>query len=108
MNAVFSLWRPRPRTMHDIAHEVCDRHGLTWDELTGARRRRREAWPRQEAMALMYDTGRFSLGQIGRVMGGRHHTTVLLGIRAHRARNSVPLHILLTLSSLPQPPLSGV
>jgi chromosomal replication initiation ATPase DnaA len=79
--------RPAPSdTKRTILLAVAIRHGLTIEELTGPGQFREVAWPRQEAMWLMYKTGRYSLPQIGRYLGGRDHTTVLYGIRRHQAR----------------------
>ena len=79
------VW-PHRRSMREIAADVAARHGLTLDELKSPQRARRIAWPRQEAMKEIYDTGRFSLPQIGGFFGGRDHTTVLHAIRAHAKR----------------------
>jgi chromosomal replication initiation ATPase DnaA len=40
---------------------------------------------RQDFMRAAYDAG-FSLSEIGKVLGGRDHTTILHGIRQARAR----------------------
>ena len=88
-----SLWRGfvalrRGPAMAQIAAEVALRHGLTVEQLKGPCRLRQVAWPRHEAMARMRaETGR-SLPAIGRFLGGRHHTTVLAGVRAHQAREA--------------------
>lgn len=79
----------RPR-MTVIARRVADKWGIAPDELRGAVRSRRVAWPRHEAMYEMYATGLFSLPQIGRFLGGRDHTTVLHGCRKHAERNGLP------------------
>lgn len=79
-----SLWKgeiePPPR-MARIAQEIADRHGLTMADMNGDDRSRSVAWARQEAMAAIYATGRFSMPQIGRFFGWRDHTTVLHAIR---------------------------
>lgn len=86
---VLSLFRglietdPKPLTMKAIAEEVCERYGLTLEELKGPGTYRRVARPRQEAYAIMYATGRYSYPQIGRFFGGRDHTAVYYGIRRH-------------------------
>lgn len=56
--------------------------------LLGVGRSRDIAWPRQEAYALAWDTGRYSMAQIGRYFGDRDHTTVLHGIRRHKERQA--------------------
>lgn len=93
---VLSLWRGavtvrRGPTMASIAAEVAIKHGLTVADLQSRRLGFRFAHPRQEAMALMRLAGK-STTQIGRFLGGRDHTTVLHGCRAHRARSlNVPV-----------------
>lgn len=74
----------RPLSMERIALDVALEHGITLAELTGPARHRRQAWPRQEAMARMHEAG-YSLSQIARFLD-RDHTTILHGVRAHKAR----------------------
>jgi chromosomal replication initiation ATPase DnaA len=79
-------------TMAAITAIVAARHGLTVEELREPGRSRYVAYPRQEAMWMMRQVKtangehRFSLPQIGRYLGGRDHTTVLHGVKAHEAR----------------------
>lgn len=75
------------RPMAEIAAQVCaaDWCGLLINDLRGRDRRRRVTQARQRAMRLMHEAG-WSLPQIGWYLGGRHHVTVLGGIRADRAR----------------------
>lgn len=77
------------RSMRGILSDVSWRHGVPVDALRGPDRRRWAVYPRQEAMYLMYKTGRFSLPQIGIFLGDRDHTTVLHGIRAHAKRKGL-------------------
>jgi chromosomal replication initiator protein len=51
--------------------------GLTPEELVGRGRSRDVALPRQVAMYLMREEGNSSLPQIGELLGGRDHTTVM-------------------------------
>lgn len=76
-----------PPSMRDISKAVAERHGLTLDDLRSPRRYRRIAHPRQEAMALIYATGRFSMPQVARFFRKIDHTTVLHAVRAHKARS---------------------
>ena len=76
----------RRRTMREIAAEVCARHGITLAELTGPSRCRRFAHPRQEFMALAYKLEHTTTPMIGRFLGGRDHSTICLGIKAHNRR----------------------
>jgi chromosomal replication initiator protein len=82
----FWIEPPTRPTMREIAGLIAERHGLRLDELTGPAKPYRISHPRQEAYALIYATGRFSLPQIGRFFGNRDHTTVYYGIRAYEDR----------------------
>lgn len=90
---LLSLWRgviiirrPDPRNMATITADVAALHHLTVEDLKGQQRVRSIAHPRQQAMAEMYATGCCSYPQIGMFLGGRDHTTVLHGKRAHERR----------------------
>lgn len=74
------------RSLKSMALDVCHRHKISLAGLRGAARTRPIAWPRQEFMWEAYQTGRYSLGQIGLYLGDRDHTTILHGVRAHAAR----------------------
>ena len=81
--------RPQPtrREAKPIIHEVADQHGLFYADLIGPSRERHIAWPRQEAMwRIRQACPHISLPGIGRLLGGRDHTTILHGIRAHEKR----------------------
>ena len=69
-----------------IMHQVANDYGLLVKDLRGPRRDRRVAWPRQHAMYRMYVERNLSLPTIGRLLGGRDHTTVLHGVRQHKKR----------------------
>ena len=74
--------------MAGILAEVACKHRVSVKELLGRGRRPYVAWPRQEAMWRIRQTGRYSLPQIGAFLGGRNHTTVIRGVRAHERRMS--------------------
>jgi chromosomal replication initiator protein len=69
-----------------IVAEVAEKHGLTVADLKGPSQRHAIAHPRQEAMWRLYMTGRYSYPAIGRLLGGRDHSTVMLGARKHDAK----------------------
>lgn len=86
-----------PPTLPEVALQVAAKHGLTVADLRaphgGPGSKRYEfSRPRQEAYwqawRVMRPDGarRYSLNDIGRYFGGRDHTTVLWGVRAHAAR----------------------
>lgn len=84
---------PEPRSdpgMREISTIVATRYGLTLEALRGPSRKRDLAHPRQEAFYEIYKTGLFSLPQIGAWFGGRDHTTVYHGCRAHAERHCLP------------------
>lgn len=89
---LLSLWKgavPRevqPRSMREILLDVAALSGVSVQDLKSQKRCRDVVIPRQQAMAEMYATGRCSMPMIGSFLGGRDHTTILHGIRAHRKR----------------------
>ena len=68
---------PDQMTPERIVAAVTDRFGIKSDALCGKRRTRNVALPRQVAMYLMRQLTDLSLVEIGRLFGGRDHTTVL-------------------------------
>lgn len=75
--------------MREILADVAAHRGFTVEELRGSSRR----WPlvhaRWAAMYLMYETGRWTLPQIGGFFR-KDHTTVLHGIRKHAELHGLP------------------
>ena len=80
------LRAPAIPQIKDVILEVCDRRNVTYAEMLSQRRHREIVWPRQEAMYECARRTGASLPQIGWALGGRDHTTVLHGIRAHKQR----------------------
>lgn len=75
------------KSARSVIKEVAERHGLTFEDMKSPARYRRLAWPRQEAYFEAYIQCRhISLPEIGRICGGRDHTTVRTGIINHAAR----------------------
>lgn len=76
------------QTVANILREVALEHGLTVAALIGQGRSRHIAWPRQEAYYKAFtECPHLSYPEIARRIGGRDHTTVLHGVRAHCERN---------------------
>lgn len=69
-----------------ILQQVAEKHAVPVHEITGARRTKRVAYARQEVMYRARKETRLSTPQIGTLLGGRDHTTVIYGVRAHAAR----------------------
>jgi chromosomal replication initiator protein len=63
---------------------IADRAGLKLSDLTGRDRTRRTTIPRAELATAMHRNG-MSLPVIGRLLGGRDHTTILHLVRRHEA-----------------------
>jgi phage tail sheath protein FI len=71
----------RMGTITLIFSEVGRLYGVKLPQMFGPRRYRSIAWPRQVACYLASELTEASLPQIGRVCGGRDHTTILHAIR---------------------------
>ncbi len=63
-----------------ILRAVAQEFNITVSELTGPRRTRRVSAPRQAAMYLLRELAQLSFPQIGELLGGRDHTTVMHGV----------------------------
>ncbi len=61
----------------DVVRKVAESFGLTIEKILGRDRSREVALPRQIAMYLLREEANISLPQIGEVLGGRDHTTVM-------------------------------
>ena len=69
-----------------IAEEVCLKHRITWTELHSKQRQPRIVACRHEVFYRLKKEVALSLPEIGRLVGGRDHTTVLWGVRMHEQR----------------------
>ena len=69
--------------MHELIREVAATHNISTEYLIGHTRRAGVAWARFEIM----HRARLELGMsyklIGRVLGGRDHTTIMYGVRRY-------------------------
>ena len=70
----------------EVIRVVAQAHGVTVDEIKGACRVRKFAWPRQLAAYLCRDMTDHSYPEIGRAFGDRDHTTILFAYRKISAR----------------------
>ena len=68
-------------TMDSILRAVADKFNMQPQQLKQKSNTRQIAYPRQIAMYLMKDLTQASLPEIGRVFGGKHHTTVLHSVQ---------------------------
>ncbi len=79
----------RKITIDDIQRKVADYYNLRLADLLSSRRSRTIARPRQIAMYLSKMLTTRSLPEIGRMFGGRDHTTVIHAVkRVEDLRNS--------------------
>lgn len=76
----------RTKPAQDIIREVAENHGLTVPDLLSPSRRRKYAWPRQEAMLRMREETELSYTQIARLLRRDCHTSVIWGEKAARQR----------------------
>lgn len=63
----------------EIVRVVAKNFGLNYDRMLSRDRSRQVAVPRQIAMYLLREEANLSLPQIGDVLGGRDHTTIMYG-----------------------------
>lgn len=83
--------RPVHRTTgREIMLEFAQRYSLRVADLVGRSRVRKLAHIRQACMSDMRERTKLSSTQIGLLLGGRDHGTVLYGVKAHKARIGVP------------------
>lgn len=74
------------RKLRLILAAVAFKHGVSVNDLKAKRRDKIAARARHEAMWRVKKKTLFSFPKIGRVFGGRDHTTVLHGVRKHEER----------------------
>ncbi|MEO8098922.1 MAG: chromosomal replication initiator protein DnaA [Acidobacteriota bacterium] len=68
-------------TMESVLRAVADKFNTTPAQIKQKSNARLVAYPRQIAMYLIKDLTRASLPEIGRMFGGKHHTTVLHSVQ---------------------------
>ncbi|TAK31339.1 MAG: chromosomal replication initiator protein DnaA [Chloroflexota bacterium] len=76
---MFSTGRRRILNPQIILQAVARYYSVRLEDLRGSRRHHEVALPRQVAMYLIREETNTSLGEIGQVLGGRDHTTILHG-----------------------------
>ena len=68
-------------TMESVLRAVAEKFSMQPQQLKQKSNTRQITYPRQIAMYLMKDLTQASLPEIGRVFGGKHHTTVLHSVQ---------------------------
>lgn len=77
-------------TAADVIREVAIKHRIPVAAILGQCRRREYSVPRQEAMFRIYtECLHMSYPATGKRLGGRDHTTVIHGVKAHCQRNGI-------------------
>lgn len=80
---------PRRLTKHIIAEVLENFPGVTWDDVKGKHRTLDVIYPRQLCMHAVHEQRKdLSYPQIGKLFGGRDHTTALHSIRKIQAMTS--------------------
>ena len=75
----------------EIIRQVCKKHGVSRDALTGPARRKPIMAARHEAaFRIVLELG-LSSPQAGRMLGGRDHTTILSSVRRHAASSPMAM-----------------
>ena len=64
-----------------IIEAIASHEGIDVDDLLGQKRSANIAVPRQLVMYLLRTYNEISLPQIGELLGGRDHTTIMYGIK---------------------------
>jgi chromosomal replication initiator protein len=90
--ALHTLSQPQTAPQSDdILDTICSRFSISRDQLAGRSRTRDITYPRHLAMYLLRELGSCSLTQIGHILGGRDHSTVLSGYaRIKQERAALP------------------
>ena len=79
LNHLVKVHGPKQVTADVIIGAVAERYGVSPDDITGKRRSREIATPRQVAMYICREMTDLSTTAIGRAFGDRDHTTVMHG-----------------------------
>ena len=74
-----------------IMKEVADIYGITVGELKGFSRKAKYVVPRQHASYLLRTRLNRSYSQIGAIMGGRDHTTIVYSVQKYIKKNKLDL-----------------
>jgi hypothetical protein len=83
---VNNFWQQRRKTWKDIVNEVCDKHGVSFEELISARRHMKIVYARQEAFWRFKNETTMSLPQMAKRLNRCDHSMSLHSIRRYEAR----------------------
>lgn len=76
--------RPRVVTPTEATNVISSFYGIGVQQLKGERRTKSIAWPRQVLMFILRIDLRLPLEEVGRLLGGRDHTTVIHAVEKVR------------------------
>jgi chromosomal replication initiator protein len=83
---IAALYPGQKFVARNIAVAVAKIHGVRFVDLISNRRHKHLCHARQHAMWEIRRRTKLSLPQIGQLLGGRDHTTVLHGLKQHERR----------------------
>lgn len=70
--------------IRSIIKQAAEEHGFTVADILRRDRKKAVSHARHEAILRAYETGIYSMPQLGRAFGGRDHTTILNSIKKGR------------------------
>lgn len=86
-----AVGRPeKPTSVSDIIQAVAHKYGVNVSDIKSCSRRKRLCVARFEAIYEIASRTPYSFPMIGRLMGGRDHTTIMNAIKRHAERNNIP------------------
>ena len=79
----------KTRGLVEVGRLVAEMYGVSLWELCGASKELPPTRARQHVWSALYDRGHYSYPVLGRIFR-RDHTTIMAGVKAHRARDLDP------------------
>ena len=76
---------PKEKNLADIG-EIAYKYGFTVEDMLGPRRFKKMVAVRRECIAMLRAKG-YSTTEIGRIMGGRDHSTIVVSLQTLAAQN---------------------
>jgi len=89
-----------------VREYVCTELKVTEDELDGNRKDKRISHARRLAMSVIYQMTDLGTTRVGRIFGGKHHSTVVLAYK--RTNPQAVLQVANKIKPRPRPPKAGV
>ena len=73
-----------------VLRDICERHDVSLASLQSKQRHKHIIPARFEACYRLRNEAGLSWSRIGKILGGRDHSTVIHGARMHALRNGLP------------------